>query len=418
MAVGNNASVLAGQLEKVHSSDIEDLFQLDSVLWKYFKARPKDEVSTRPERIPYEVGIGIKSRASSFDGQDLGRGGAPDYTYGNVAPVSFSWNLEWTKLADVATDNREKAVFNYMTERLKKHSAAAAFNIDSLISYGDGSNTLGVVTSYDNVNYIIYVDNAARFYRGQDVDGYNSGLGTTLTAVYTLSGVDARAKALYLGAAPSVAPTAGALLLENNSPGTANSGLNGILAYQSALTTGTYTGVSRAAYPGSFTTPNVNAGNATLTPQIARLMLAQLKLARGTATTPGNNVKLHMGLDQQTAWENTGINVTQNIQGGNATARDMLAPEAVSTMGGIPIIVNIKAIPGRIDLLDFDTWYRIETAPLDFYEVGTNRVFPIYGASGGIASAMISYMMWIGNIVCSNTLRNAFISGLAIPTSY
>lgn len=418
MPVGNNSAILAAQLEKVHSPDLEEMFQLDSVFWKYIKARPKDTVSTRPERIVYKVYPGGKSRVVNLDGGDMGRGGAPQYAFGNIAPVSFDWIMEWTKLAEIGSDSKEKAVVDYMAEILKDHTRIAAFNMDSILSYGDGANTLGTVTSYDGTNFIIFVDNATRFYAGQDVDVYNGGLGTAVTTVVTILGVDNNNKALYLTAAASTAPTANALILENNSAGTANSGLNGILAYQAARTTGTYTGVSVTAYPGAFSTPTVNAGNTTLTPQVARLLLAQLKLARGVNTKPGANVKFHMGLDQQTAWENTGIIVTQNIQSGNATSRDMLAPEQISTIGGIPIITNLKAIPGRIDLLDFSTWYRTEVQPLDFYEVNGQRVFWPMGSSGGIASSMISYMYWMGNVVCDNPRANAFISALAIPAGY
>lgn len=418
MPVGSNSSILAAQLEKVHSPDLEDLFELDSVFWKYIKARPKDVVSTRPERIVYKVYPGGKSRVVNLDGGDMGRGGAPVYAFGNIAPVSFDWIMEWTKLAQIATDSREKAVVDYMADILSTHAKVAAFNIDSLLSYGDGANTLGVVTSYDNANFIIYVDNSARFYAGQDIDIYNGGLGTTVTTTVTILGTDNTQKALYLSAAASTAPTANALILENNSAGTANSGLNGILAYQAARTTGTYTGVNVATYPGAFSTPTVNAGNNTLTPQIARLLLAQLKLARGIATKPGANVKFHLGLDQQTAWENTGIVVTQNIQAGNATARDMLAPEQIQTIGGIEMLVNLKAIPGRIDLLDFSTWYRTEVQPLDFYEVDGRKVHPIYGASGGLAASFVSYMIWMGNVVCDNPRANAYINGLTIPSGY
>ena len=418
MAVGNNSAILAAQLEKVHSADLEKLFQFDSILWPKFKARPKDVVSTRPERIVYKVAEGAKSRVVNLDGGDLGRGGAPQYVYGNVAPVSFDWIIEWTKLGDIASDNREKSVVDYMQDVLSSHSETAAFNLDSLIAYGDGSNTLGYVTSYDGTNYIVYVDNAARFYVGQDIDVYNGGLGTTITATITITGIDPNAKALYLGGAPTAAPAANGLLLENNSAGTASSGLNGILAYQVNSNSGYYTGVSRAAYPGLFSTPTVNAGANTLSPALARLLLNQLKIARGIKTTPASDVYLHTGLDQQAAWENTGINVTQNIQAGNATSRDMLAADAVTTLAGIPFLVDLKAIQGRIDLLDFSTWYRTEVQPLDMYEVGGQRVFWPMGASGGVAASQISYMIWMGNIVCENPRKNAYISNLAIPSGY
>lgn len=417
MPVGNNSAILAAEIEKVQGTDLEELYALDSVLWKEIKALPKDTVSTRPERVVFDVYPGGKARANTLDGDDLGRGGAPQFAYGNVAPYAFTTAFEWTELAMIASNNREKAVVDYMQKVLKTQSELGAFVLDGLVSYGDGTNTLGTVTSYDNVNYIIYVDNAARFYAGQDVDVY-SALGTKVGTV-TILGTDNTVKALYLGSAPGFSIATNNLLLLSNSAGTANTGMNGILAYQSSATTGTYIGASRTSYPGAFTTPNVNAGAATLTPQLARLLLAQLKLARGVNSAPGASVKFHMGLDQRTAWENTGINVTQVIQSGDkSTGRDMLAKEQVDTIGGIEIISNLKAIPGRIDLLDFETWYRTEVQPLDFYEVDGRRIFQVYGGSGGVATSQLSYMVWMGNVVCKNPRRNAFISNLAVPSGY
>lgn len=419
MPVGNNNAILAAQLEKVNGSDLEELYALDSVLWKEIKAQSKDTVSTRPERVVFDVYPGGKSRQVTLDGDDLGRGGAPQFAFGTVAPFAFANAFEWTELAKIATDSREKAVVDYMTKVLKTQAAIGAFNLDSLISVGDGANTLGTVVSYDNVNFIIFVDNAARFYAGMDVDYYAGGVGTAKTETITILGVDNTNKALYLSANPPTLPVATGALLENQSAGTANSGLAGILAYQSAATTGNYmTGVSRTTFPGAFTTPNVNAGSVALTPALARLLLAQLKLASGVDTKPGSGVKAHLGLDQRTAWENTGIVVTQLIQAGNATSRDMLPAQQIETIGGIEMLTNLKAIPGRIDLLDFNTWYRTEVQPLDFYQVGSQRVFQIYGASGAPASSQWSAMIWMGNVVCKNPRRNAFINGLLIPSGY
>ncbi len=419
MPIGNNLATLAGQLEKVTARDIQDMVALDSILWDLIKARPKDDVSTRPERIVFKVGRGIKSRSTNLDGGDLGRGGAPQFANGTIPPVAFDWIAEWTELAEKATDSSEKAVFNYMSLTMKDLAKAPAFNLDSLFNYGDGSNTLCTVTSYDAANLIIYVDNAARVETGQDIDLYNGGLNTTLSATVTVKGTVNAAKAIYLTVAPATAPTAGALLLENNSPGTAGSGINGILTYLAQRTTGTYLGVPVASYPGFFNTPNVAAGGATLTPQIARLLLAQVKLQKGVKSTLGDNVKFHMNLDQQTAWENTGLSVTTQFQtGGSAVGRDTLPAKQVTTIGGIEIIADIKAIQGRINLIDFDTFYRNEVVELDLYRVGNNTVHPVYGQSGGLTTSKVSYMVWMGNIVCDDPSANAFISGLAIPTSY
>lgn len=46
----------------------------------------------------------------------------------------------------------------------------------------------------------------------------------------------------------------------------------------------------------------------------------------------------------------------------------------------------------RIDALDLRNWFRQEITPIDFYEVGGQTIFPVYGSSGGLATGMLSYL--------------------------
>lgn len=416
MPVGTNSSAVGGQLEKVRGTDLNDLFQLDRTLFTRIWSRPMDSVSSRPERIPFKALSGGKSRVVNLDGGDMGRGGGPVEAFGSLAPVYFDHIIEWTKLAEQATNGKEKAVIDYAQWLLKNAMDQFKSNLDSLISYGDAANTLGVITSYDNVNFIVYVDNANRFYDGQDIDDWSALAGTNRGTLTILS-VDANNKALYLPAAPGFTPVAGDLLLENNSTGVAGSGINGITALQLNSNTGTYMGVTRANYPGKFSTPTVNAGGATLTPAMARLLINQMKIAMGVDTDTTGLIAF-MGLDQKAAWENTGLVVTQNIQAGNATGRDMLAAKQVETIGGIEIVASLKAIPGRIDLLDLNNWFRSEIQPLDWYEADGQTTFWPMGASGGIAASYLKYLVWGGNLGNMNPRRGAYLSSLAVPAGY
>ena len=416
MAAANNASTLGEQLEKVRP-DLQTLFQLDQTLFTRIMARPKDTVSTRPERIAFEALSGGKGRVVNLDGGDMGRGGGPQIAVGTLAPVYYDFVLEWTKLAEIATDSKEKAIASYAKQILKNGMAQFKSNLDSLIAYGDGANTLGTITAWDGTNFIATVDNANRFYDGQDIDNW-SAIGGTNRGTLTILSVDANNKQLYMSGTPAFGTLANDLLLENGSSGVANSGINGISSLQVNSNSGTYMGVVRSNYPGKFSTPTVNAGGQTLTPSMARLLLNQLKIAMGVDITTTNDYLYFMGLDQQAAWENTGIVVTQNIQSGDATARDMLAKKQVAHIGGIEIVASLKAIPGRIDLLAMKHWFRTEIQPLDYYEAGGQTVFPPYAGSGGISAAYMTYLVWGGNIGCDNPRAGAFISNLAVPLGY
>lgn len=416
MPIGLNSSAIGAQLEKVKSTDLVDLFQLDKTLFTRIWARPMDSVSSRPERLPFKALSGGKSRVVNLDNGDMGLGGAPVEAFGSLSPVYFDHIIQWSKLAEQATNSKEKSVIDYAQWILKNAMDQFKSNLDSLLSYGDGANTLGVVTSYDNTNFIVFVDNANRFYDGQDIDDW-SALGGTNRGTITILSVDANNKALYLSSALGFTPAAGDLLLENNSTGVAGSGLNGITNLQLNSNSGTYLGVTRANYPGKFSTPTVNAANNTLTPSLARLLINQMKIAMGVETDTSGLIAF-MGLDQKAAWENTGLIVTQNIQSGNATGRDMLAKTQVETIGGIEIVASLKAIPGRIDLLDLNNWFRSEIQPLDWYDAGGQTTFWPMGSSGGIQASFIRYLVWGGQVGSMNPRRGAYLSNLAIPVGY
>lgn len=420
MATATNAQTLASQLERTRPT-LSQLFFTDDSFFSELESRPKDEVSTRPERIPFFALNGGKSRAANLDSSTtgLGRGSGPVEAVGTLSPTYFSHSLEWTKLTDIATDNKEKAIASYAKRILQGGMKTFRHTLDSLAVASDGSNTLDTVVSYDNVNYIIYVNNATRFHDGQDVDIYNGGLGTAITTTATILSVDALNKALYLTGAPSAAPTAGGLVLESGSAGTANTGLYGINAYQVNANTGTYMGVSRASYPGKFSTPYVNAGSNALTPAYARLVLDKLKIVRGGDEAAEDGLIAMMGLDQKAAWEATGMVLTQVIQQqGVAKGTDLLPAKQVSTMGGVRIKSSIKYTPGRIDLLNMKHWFRQEVTPIDFYEAGGQTIFPIYGSDGSPAPTLWTALIWGGNIGCDNPLSGGYIGNLAIPQNY
>jgi hypothetical protein len=428
MPVGNAAAEVAVELEKVRGK-LPELFALENTFFNLVNQRTKtDKVSYRPERIPFQVSNGVKGRAVSLDGGDLGRGGGPQMVFGSLAPVEFDWIIEWTKHAEIATDSREKSVADYAKIILKAHMKAAQHDLDSMIIFGDGANTIGIVTPNTNIGgnpfyttgtpAIIYVDNAARFRQGADYDYYNGGPGTTVTGTFTVTGIDYANKALYVATTLAVAITSGSYIIFNNSTGVLGSGINGIQDLNQTATTGTFMGITKSANPGSFNGSAINAGGATLTPAIARLLLNTLLLNAGVEEGETSDYLFMSGLGQKAAWENTAIAQTQVIQPGNATGRDMLPAVQITTIGGIKLMASRKYIPGRIDLLNLSTWFTSEVQPLDYYSVGGQEQFWPMGASGGIAASMLKYLIWVGNIGCDNPKLNAVIYNLQEPIGY
>ena len=101
----------------------------------------------------------------------------------------------------------------------------------------------------------------------------------------------------------------------------------------------------------------------------------------------------YTSVEQEHAWENLGITISQVIKenaAGSANDLDLLF-SGRKTMSGVPIKSSINADQTRVDFLDLSHWGRAVMKDIDFFEIGGQTVFPIYGASGGISAAFIFY---------------------------
>ena len=158
----------------------------------------------------------------------------------------------------------------------------------------------------------------------------------------------------------------------------------------------------------------------SLTPASVRAMQAQIDLAMGIDASD-DEVVAHMNVDMAAAWENNALPV-QNIvynQVKGDTSEDMLKKRQSTTIAGREILRNVRARTGRIDFLNFKHWFRLETRSLDMHDVGGQTLFPIYGASGGLASSQIFYLEWMGQAGLGQPLRReSYMNNITIPTKY
>src|SRR2546428_4884987 len=212
--------------------------------------------------------------------------------------------------------------------------------------------------------------------------------------------------------------TNGDVLVHDGLSGAQPVSLFGIKYHQNNATTGTWLNLNRATYPVQLATPRVNAGNAALTPSNVRLAINKVRKALGI-----NHVaKLiaYMAVEQEHAWENLGITVSQIIkEGGGGKANDLdLLFSGRKTMSGIPIKSSVNADQTRVDFLDLSHWGRAVLKDIDFYEVNGNTVFPIYGASGGLAASYIFYFDLAMQVWLDSPRSGAFIDTLARPSGY
>jgi hypothetical protein len=141
---------------------------------------------------------------------------------------------------------------------------------------------------------------------------------------------------------------------------------------------------------------------------------------KGVDEADENELKVHCNVDVRAAWENNAIlvqSVIQNQVKGDESV-DMLKRKAPTVMAGLEVLVNEHALPGRLDMLALKHWFRIETKPLDRYQVGGQTLFPAYGASGGLMSSLLFYLVIMPQIANAQPGAGAYMTGITIPKGY
>jgi hypothetical protein len=417
MAIATSAQALASEQEWVRP-ELEDLALSASILWKRIgKNTQVKPVSDRPSRIPTMPSRGGKPRLGSMNGADMGIGSGPTQVPGQLTTVCYIHAFSYTAQAEYATDSDEKAIENFATLTRSIAPKQMADFMD-ILCQGNGSNELdtvvGLVASGGNTVGIV-VNNANFFLDDQDIDVWTA-VGGTYVATVTVESSDIIANTIWLATGvPTGTITVGQGLFVSGAPATANTGLAGLRAYQIATNTGNWMGVNRADWPGKYITPTV-AANGALTPQMVRTVEAQIQLSKGEDAA--EELVAHSTPAENLAWEQNALlvqHIDMAMLKGDSSV-DMLQRKAPTTMGGHENLINPRALPGFIDFLKLKNIFRIETKPVDFYDVGGQTLFPIYGNSGGLVSAMVFYMVVETQIGIVQTRENAFISGITIPS--
>jgi hypothetical protein len=417
-----NANVVALQLEKVRDK-VPLLYERDDILLTMIQQRGDvEKVSSRNMRLPLQVNPGGKAGSYNADGGDLGRGSGTAYDVAQVSPIFFRFAIEITKLVEYATTGRERAIENAAKREVANGMKQFRAFLDKLMQTA-GNGVLGTISSVASTTFTMTVPNgAALVYPGQTIQIYD----TTLT---TNRNVAAGVTTTVLTADPITTqqitvdnvPTgtvATDVIVHDGLTGAQPVSLFGIKYHQNNATTGTWLNLNRATYPIQLQTPRVNAGNAALTPSNVRLAINKVRKSLGINHI--SKLIAYMAVEQEHAWENLGITVSQIIkEGGESDGNDLdLLFSGRKTMSGIPIKSSVNADQTRVDFLDLAHWGRAVLKDIDFYEVNGNTVFPIYGASGGIAASYIFYFDTAFQVWDDSPRTGAFIDTLARPSGY
>lgn len=412
MPAGNNAASIAAQREAIRPQ-LEVLMLLSSVFWGRIEARTDmTPVGSRPTRVPTQPISGGKVKVGGFDGQGMGRGSGPQEVPGYLSCASYLQASEYTAQAEWSTDSSAKAIQDYVA--LTHEQAAQTFGgyMDALMQQ-DGSNTIDTIVSV--VTGGLVVNNANFFQSNQTVDIWTA-VGGTFVASLDIQIEDINSNTIWMTTAIPGTVTAGMVIMMQGASGQANTGLFGLKYYNVGSNVGNFMGIPRASYPGRYIAANINVGG-SLTPAVVRAVQAQIVYNMGAKIAGDTEPVAHCGPDMQLAWENNAIpvqSVIMNEVKGDQSV-DMLKKTAPTMMAGREILLNPRATPGRVDFIDLKNWWRIETKPTDYYDVGGQTIFPAIDSNGGLQSANIFYLVGMWQTGVKNSRTSSYLSNINIP---
>ena len=380
-------------------------------------------------RLPLQIRPGGKAGLANLDGGDLGRGSGTTYDVAQVTPVFFRHAVEITKLVEYSTNAPEKAIENAAKREVKNNMAQFRSFLDKVMQT-NGNGVLGTVGSIVTTGLpsgvgaqinLTTPPGAALFYYNQTIQFYDPTLTTNRNVAASVTSnillVDPFNKFIQIDNLPT-GTSVGDAVVHDGLTGAQPVSLFGVPYHQTNATTGTWLNLNRATYPVELATPHVAGNNAAITPGVVRLAINKVRKALGTNQI--GKLIAYTALEQENAWEQLGISISQVIKegaGGRASDLDLLFTGEL-TMAGVPIKSSINANQARIDFLDLSHWGRAVMQDIDFYDVGGQTVFPIYGASGGLSAAYIFYFVTGFQVWNESPRSGAYIDSLAIPTGY
>jgi len=404
------------ELERVLPK-VQTLFERDDKFYANIKKRNVEVISNRQMRVPLELRPGGAFQYFDANGGDLGRGGGPTWDKAVLNSVFMSENIEYTKLTQWSTDTNRKAVESAVRRLTATALEELRRQLDAqLMQSGNGViGEVGSDTPAGGENVILcnadgFGVRLMRF--GQTVQIYDVNL-TTLRGSATITYWDVENKTVKLS--PQIAGvTAGDFIVTNGiSSPTSLPGLFGVPYQHSNASTGTWLGFSRANTP-EIRASGVNANSNAFTLPLARLAMNKIGNRVGIDNSFAPVAWMHPC--QKQAYEEVG----QLVSIINKSAKDEKLNMYFDgmQMAGAPVRTSYNWDMTRIDFVNDSVWGRGEILPIGFYKTDGRSIFEIRGASGGVATSDIFYMVVGMQMFVNNPAACAYIYDLAVPSGY
>jgi hypothetical protein len=412
------AQVTALELERVIPK-IRVLFERDDKFFSNIKLRDVEKVSNRQMRVPLELRPGGSFQYFDPNGGDLGRGGGPTFDKAVVSCVFMSENIEYTKLAQWATDDARKAITNGVRRLTATALDEMRRQLDSQMMQA-GNGVIGTITTDtpaggSNVITLTTDGFGARLLRfGQTVQVFDVTL-ATLRGSGTITAWDVENKTISI--TPQIAGVVATDLIVTAGLASPVSlpALLGVPYHHSNASTGTWLGFSRVTTP-EIRSNRVNAASSALTLPLPRLAINKIGNRVGQDNNFSPKAWLHPA--QQQAYEEIGQQVSIIQKSAKEEGLNMYFSGNNMQLAGAPAKPSYNWDKTRIDFVTDEVWGRAEILPLGFYTTDGRKIFEIRGASGGVAAAEIFYMVVGMQTFVSNPAATAYIDALAVPTGY
>jgi hypothetical protein len=406
---------VAGLFKETYREVIPILFEMEDDFCSMIQARADVErAGPRTLRAPVKLYNGGQFRTFSPDGGDLGRGNAAVYEAAVMTPLPVLIALEQNKSVKWNTANDAIAVHNAAKDLLTDGMDEFKTHLDRhLMTAGNGV----LATCASNAGLVVTFTSpvGSRLLRpGNRYSVYDTTLATN-RGMMTCTSVDYPNKQATFDAFPGGFTVGSDKLLVDNITGATPTWLFGLKYHHNSASTGTWMGLSRVTYP-QLRTPEVVATGA-LVPSYIRLAKSLIELARGSKVWSTGNWQWFLSPAQRQAYEELGLALARYDRKGHENFEAMFNVSQLS-IDGMATLVSTNADPSRIDLIDWKNWYRGETLPVGLYTVEDDSTFQIYGASGGLAAAEITYVAQIAQYGVNDPMRAAYISSLTVPTGY
>lgn len=410
------SQVTALELERVIPK-IRTLFERDDKFFANIKKRDVEKISNRQMRVPLELRPGGSFQYFNPDGGDLGRGGGPTFDKAVLTSVFVSENIEYTKLAQWSTDDDRKSIVNGVRRLTATALDELRRQLDAqMMQAGDG--VIGTVTTDvpaggSNVITLTTDGFGARLMRfGQTVQIFDTTLATLRgSGLITLWDVENKT----INITPQIAGVVATDKIVTNGVSTPTSlpALFGVPYHHSNASTGTWLGFSRSTTP-EIRANRVNAASAALTLPLPRLAINKIGNRVGIDNDFSPNAWMHPA--QKQAYEEIGQLVSIIHKAPREESLNMYFDGM--QLAGATVKTSYNWDKTRIDFVTDSVWGRGEILPIGFYTTDGRNIFEIRGASGGVATAEIFYMVVGTQTFVSNPAGCSYIDILAVPSGY